>query len=226
LLELSLDRPREAHELLGPLAEQCEAEGVVEPGALRFLPTEIEALIALGDQDRARAELERFEGRAQRLERRSALAGAHRCRALLGDDAFENFGRALAELERLPMPFERARTLLALGSAQRRANQRRKARETLGAALESFELLGAALWAERSRAELRRISGRAPSPGELTASEQRVAELVASGHTNREVAAALYVTPRTVEGTLSRVYSKLGVRSRAELARRWAARET
>ncbi len=226
LLELSLGRPREAHEVLGSLAEQCEAEGIVEPGALRFLPLEIEALIALGEHDRARAELELLEERAQRLGRRSALAAAYRCRGLLGDDALASFGRALDEHERLPMPFERARTLLALGSAQRRANQRRDARETLGAALEAFEVLGAALWAERARAELRRISGRAPSLGELTASEQRVAELVAAGHTNREVAAALYVTPRTVEGTLSRVYSKLGVRSRTELARRWAARES
>ena len=80
------------------------------------------------------------------------------------------------------------------------------------------------MWAERARAELGRISGRAPSRGELTVSERRVAELVAEGKTNREVAAALYVTPRTVEGTLSRVYTKLGVRSRAELARRWAPR--
>jgi DNA-binding CsgD family transcriptional regulator len=226
LLELSLDRPREAHEVLGPLVEQCEAEGIVEPGALRFLPLEIEALVALGENDRARAELEQLEERALRLGRRSALAAAYRCRGLLGDDAFASFGRALDELEGLPMPFERARTLLAFGSAQRRANQRRAAHQTLNEALEAFEALGAALWADRVRAELRRISGRAPSSGELTASEQRVAELVAAGHTNREVAAALYVTPRTVEGTLSRVYSKLGVRSRTELASRWAARDS
>ena len=221
MIELSLDRPREAHEVLWPLTQQCEAEGIVEPGALRFLPLEIEALIALGEHDHARAQLERLEERALQLGRRSALAAAYRCRGLLGDDAFTSFARALHELERLPMPFEQARTLLAFGSAQRRANQRRDARATLGGALDAFEALGAALWAERTRAELRRISGRAPSSGELTASEQRVAELVAAGHTNREVAAALYVTPRTVEGTLSRIYSKLGVRSRTELARRW-----
>jgi DNA-binding CsgD family transcriptional regulator len=229
LLELSLDQPKEAHEALGPLVDHYEAAGIGEPGSMRFVPDEIEALVALGERDQALERLKWYESHALRLRRRSALAAAHRCRGLLADapdDAFSEFGRALEELEQLPMPFERARTLLALGSALRRANQRRNARETLGTALKAFEVLGGALWIERTRTELRRISGRAPSPGELTASEKRVAELVAAGRTNREVAAALYVTPRTVEGTLSRVYSKLGVRSRTELARRWAARES
>jgi DNA-binding CsgD family transcriptional regulator len=100
--------------------------------------------------------------------------------------------------------------------------QRRAARKTLEQALAEFDALGASLWSERTRRELGRISGRGPSQGELTATERRVAALVAEGMTNREVAAALYVTPRTVEGTLSRVYAKLGVRSRTELARRLA----
>ncbi len=191
---------------------------------------DVEALIALGDRDAAAAQLARFEELGRRLGRRSALAASHRCRGLLAvaagahEEALTEFGRALAELERLAFPLEHARTLLALGSAQRHAQQRRAARETLEQALRGFDELGASLWAERARAELGRISGRAPSRGELTASERRVAELVAEGKTNREVAAALYVTPRTVEGTLSRVYTKLGVRSRAELARRWASR--
>jgi DNA-binding CsgD family transcriptional regulator len=225
LLELSLGNPRGAHEALSPLVGHCRAAGIGEPGSMRFVPDEIEALVALGDREAAAEELAWFEELARRLDRRSALAAVHRCRGLLAnetDEALAAFRHAADEFEQLSMPFERARTLLALGPAQRRANQRRDARRTLEAALEAFEALGAALWAEQTRAELRRISGRAPSLGALTASEQRVAELVAAGRTNREVAAALYVTPRTVEGTLSRVYSKLGVRSRTELARRWA----
>jgi DNA-binding NarL/FixJ family response regulator len=95
------------------------------------------------------------------------------------------------------------------------------ARETIGEALAVFETLGAALWAAKGRAELGSIGGRAPSTDELTPAEQRVAALVAEGRTNHEVAAVLYVTDHTVEYHLSRIYRKLGVRSRAELARRF-----
>jgi DNA-binding NarL/FixJ family response regulator len=90
-------------------------------------------------------------------------------------------------------------------------------------ALAEFERLGASLWADRARGELARIAGRAPAPGRLTPVEERVATLVAQGCTNREVAATLYLSERTVEGHLSRVYAKLGVRSRVELARQVAA---
>jgi DNA-binding CsgD family transcriptional regulator len=229
LLELSLDNPTEAHRRLGPLVERIEAAGIGEPGSIRFVTDHVEALVALGDLEAAAAQLDRFEKRARRVGRRSALAAAHRCRGLLAtasgatEEAFAEFRRALDELEQLPLPFERARTLLVLGSAQRRAGQRRVGRKTLEDALAAFDELGAVLWSERTRRELRRISGRAPSRGELTPMERRVAELAAEGLTNKEVAAALYIAPRTVEGTLSRVYRKLGVRSRTELARRLAA---
>ena len=103
---------------------------------------------------------------------------------------------------------------------QRRWKEKAAARETIGKALAVFEELGAALWAARARAELASIGGRAPSSGELTPAEQRVAALVAEGHTNREVAAMLFVAERTVEFHLSGIYRKLGIRSRAELARR------
>jgi DNA-binding NarL/FixJ family response regulator len=116
------------------------------------------------------------------------------------------------------MPFERSRTLLALGTAQRRSRERRAARESLQQALAAFEQLGAAIWAARARSELGRIAGRAPGSGQLTAAERRVAELVAAGRTNKEVAAELVVTVRTVESTLTKAYAKLGVRSRTELA--------
>ena len=227
LLELSLDRPAEAHEQLGPLVARVEGAGIGEPGSIRFVTDDVEALIGLGELDAAATQLARFEQHAQRLGRRSALAAAHRCRGLIAaaagaaDEAQAECNCGLDEFEQLSLPLESARTLLALGFVQRQARQRRAARNSLERALRIFEELGASLWAERARAELGRISGRAPSRGELTASERRVAELVAEGRTNREVAAALHVTPRTVEGTLSRVYAKLGVRSRTELASRW-----
>jgi len=164
------------------------------------------------------------------LGRRSALAAAHRCRGLLAisigdeDGAIAGLVQALNDLESLPLPFDRARALLLLGSVQRRVRRRRAARETLEQAQRLFGDLGARLWSARAKAELGRIGGRAPSTGELTASETRVAELVAQGWTNKQVAASLHLTERTVEGTLSRVYAKLGVRSRTELAHRWPTR--
>jgi DNA-binding CsgD family transcriptional regulator len=119
-------------------------------------------------------------------------------------------------------PFERARTLLVLGSVQRRDRKKRVARESLGSALETFDRLGATLWAGRTRAELARVGGRAPAAG-LTPTEDRIAELIASGHTYREVADALFISPKTVQWNLSKVYRKLGIRSRAELAGRLSA---
>ncbi len=128
--------------------------------------------------------------------------------------------------DRVELPLDRGRTLLALGAAQRRVKRRREARATLEQALALFEKIGAALWAERARGELRRISGRAPTTGALTPAEERVAALVAEGKTNREVAATLFLSDRTVEGHLSRIFGKLGVRHRTELARALATRQT
>ena len=110
------------------------------------------------------------------------------------------------------------------GRTQRRAKRRGAARTTLEDALARFERLGAPLWAEQTRAELARIGGRTPSGGELTEAERRIATLVAEGRTNREVAAALFLTVHSVETALTRVYRKLGVRSRAELAHLLAAK--
>ena len=123
--------------------------------------------------------------------------------------------RSLADAE--PYPLEHARTLLCLGVVRRQAQQKRAAREALEQALAIFEALGARLWAEKARAELARISGRAPASGDLTETERRVAELAAQGRTNKQIAAELFMGVSTVESHLSRVYRKLGVR-RAELA--------
>ena len=135
---------------------------------------------------------------------------------------FAAFERSLAELEGLPYPFERGRTLLCLGTVRRQAQQRKAAREALEEALAIFEELGARLWAEKARAELARISGRRTTSDELTGTERRVAELAASGHTNKEIAAELFMGVSTVEAHLSRIYRKLGLRSRTELAGRIA----
>ena len=129
-----------------------------------------------------------------------------------------SYEQALELHAQVEIPLDRGRTLIALGAAQRRAKRRRAGRETLEAAVTLLEQIGAGVWVDRAHAELRRISGRAAVPGVLTPAEERVARLVAEGKTNREVAAALFLSDRTVEGHLSRVFTKLGVRSRTELA--------
>jgi DNA-binding CsgD family transcriptional regulator len=190
----------------------------------------LEALIAVGELDEAEEVLATWQERADALDRAWALAILARCRALLlaarGDlqSAFASFERALAEHARSTDPFHHARTLLALGRTQRRAKRRGAARTTLEEALAAFERLGAPLWAEQARAELARIGGRVPSRGDLTEAERRIAGLVAEGRTNREVAAALFLTEHSVETALTRVYRKLGVRSRAELTHLLAAK--
>ena len=129
----------------------------------------------------------------------------------------------MREHEAVPVPYERARTRLAHGRLLRRARRRTEAKAAFEAALAEFQGLGARLWAERARAELERVGIRRAQRDVLTEGERRVAELAAGGMTNREVAAALYVSPKTVEANLARAYAKLGVRSRAELGARLGA---
>jgi ATP/maltotriose-dependent transcriptional regulator MalT len=231
LLELSLARPARAVERLAPLIEFAREQGMCEPTLTRFTLDYVQALIEVGRLEEAAEVSGRYESHAARLGRRGALASALRCRGLLAaargdpDEALATFERALAEHDRVAMPFERARTLLAFGAALRRARQRRAARESLQQARAIFEELGAALWMEKAGAELARIGGRAAGPGDLTPAEQRIAELVGQGRSNKEVAAELVVTVRTVESNLTRIYRKLGLRSRAELAHRLSARD-
>jgi ATP/maltotriose-dependent transcriptional regulator MalT len=228
LLELSLERNDAAVEVLAPLAAYAREHEMREPGLIRFVPDLVEGLVALGRVDEAEDHLVWFEGNAERLRRRSGQGTAARCRGFLAaarDDraaALTEFERALAHHEAGPIPFDRARSLLALGAARRRAKERRDARTALEEARTLFASIGAKVWAGRAEAELARIGGRAPSAGELTPIERRVAELVAAGRTNREVAVALFLSTRTVEGHLSHVYGKLGVRSRVELTRKLA----
>jgi DNA-binding CsgD family transcriptional regulator len=228
LLELSRGRPAETLRVLSPLRERLDEAGAIDPGALRFLGDEIEALVAVGRLDEAKARLDLVEDHARSLGRASALAALARGRGLLAaargetEAALDTLDQALAKHEQISIPFERGRTLTALGAVRRRAKRKREAREALAEAVAVFEQLNAPLWAEKAHAELGRIGGRASSGHKLTPTEERVAALVAEGKTNREAAAALVVSERTVEFHLSHVYRKLGVRSRTELAHRYA----
>ena len=227
-LELSRGNAAGAHRHLQQLADDSEMEEIAEPGSVPFIADDVEALIGLGRLDAAEKRLLSFESNARRLGRASSLARSARCHGLLAaargdlDSAIKAFRQALTEHGRVSIPLERCRTLLALGISQRRAKQRAAARETLDAARIGFEQLGAAQWAERARMELGRVAGRRSSGDRLTPTEQRVAQLVSEGHPNKAVARLLFVTERTVEANLSRIYAKLGIRSRTELARRFA----
>jgi DNA-binding NarL/FixJ family response regulator len=216
-VELALGNAAEAHAALGRAGAAATAAGFGEPAVFRSRPDEIEALVALGRLDEAEAVLGGLERRTGGWVAATAL----RCRGLLLAARGEPEGavRALtAGLDAVPEPFERARTLLALGVVHRRNRQKAAARAALEEAQTIFEALPAPLWAGRASAEAARLGGRPTVPWELTETERRVAELVATGRTNREVADALFVSVKTVEWNLSKVYRKLDVRSRTELA--------
>jgi DNA-binding CsgD family transcriptional regulator len=227
-IAVSLGDAKTAHSHLSRLSEAIAAVSLGEPSVVKFLPDEIEALAALGEVDLARSFTRQLEERGKVLVRPWALATAARCRAQLAEtegdlqSAQVACEQALSEHEQLPMPFELGRTLLAKGVIERRARQYRVARETLGQALGIFERLGAALWAEKARRELSRVAVRTPADG-LTHTERCVAALIAQGRTNREIAAAMFVTQNTVQTHLRHIFQKLGVRSRTELAARLLA---
>jgi DNA-binding CsgD family transcriptional regulator len=223
---LSQGDAQAAHAELGPLLERLGEVGVREPTWARMVWSELDALVELGQLDQAAALAEELEARGRALDRPFALATAARARGLVLAARGDLHG-ALAELEgalvvhdRLGWPFERARTLLALGVVRRRGKQKRPARQALEQALVLFDRLGARLWVAKTTAELARIGGRPPRTGGLTPTERRVAELAAQGRTNREVAGLLFLSAKTVAAHLTSAYAKLGVRSRTELAHR------
>jgi DNA-binding CsgD family transcriptional regulator len=229
LLELSRGQADAAWEACEPLTVLLEHQGIAEPVPAFFLPDALEALIAVGGLERAEPLIDALEDRGRVLDRPWALATGARCRGLLlaarGDiiGAAAALERAEVEHQRLDMPFELARTLLATGVVERRARRRARAKKSFERAFEIFDRLGAKLWAERAEQELGRVGLRRASGNELTAAERRVAELAARGLTNRQVAAALFISPKTVEANLTRIYRKLGIASRAELGARMAA---
>ena len=228
-LELSLDRPREALDQIRPATADPRAKGIEEPALFLSFPIHAEAAIACGEVEEAEELLDWIEERAVRLDREWALACAARCRGLLaaarGDEAgaVAAFERALAEHSRVQYRrFDLARTLLAQGETLRRFKKKRAAREAIEGAIEVFDELGAKLWSAKARRELARVSGRRGANG-LTETERRVAELVAAGRSNKEIASELFVTVRTVESHLTKVYAKLAVHSRTELVSRLSA---
>jgi DNA-binding CsgD family transcriptional regulator len=228
-LDLSLGDYAAAHAHLGRATDLLRPRWNKEFGDCRFVPDEIEALIALGDLERGGDLVAWMEEVGRRTSRPWTLATGARCRALLnaagGDLAAA--GRAVAASleahEHLPMPFELARTLLVKGNLERRAKRWASGRSSLGKALAIFEALGAQIWAGRTRAEIARLGVRGEAQRDLTPVEMRIAHLVADGHTNREIADLLFLSPKTIEANLSRVYRKLDLRSRTDLAT-WALR--
>ena len=177
-----------------------------------------------GSIDEAVQVIDMWEADAARVNREWVFGHVTRSRGLIAaahgdvDRAASLLQRAVAQHEGVGDPYGRARALLALGVVQRRARQKRAAREAIQESVRGFEELGAATWVEKARGELGSIGGRTREAG-LTAAERRVAALVAEGRTNREVAAALFLGERTVASHLTHIYAKLGIRSRTELAR-------
>lgn len=230
IVEVS-ERFAEAHEWITTAIEKSEQLGPLWKHALaEMVAADVRCLIALGDLDGASVQMERLvEMRdAMQLGTLDGIADREQGRlvAARGDLATGAglLARAVETFETLPAPWpmQLGWTLLALGSVQRRARRTRAARQSLERALEIFEGLGVPLWADKARAELSRLGGRPSRPGALTATEQGIADLVASGRSNAEVAAALFMSPKTVEWNLSKIYRKLHVRSRTELAARLA----
>jgi DNA-binding CsgD family transcriptional regulator len=185
----------------------------------------IDVLVALGRSSEA-ATL--AEGHLDRL-RASAVAWiaaeADRAAAALmaatGDtgSAMSRSDRGLALARSAGMPFVLARALLTAGEIRRRGRQKARARDALTEAVEVFDRLGARIWAERARSELARVATRREPGAPLTATERGVADLVAAGRTNKEIADALFMSVHTVEAHLTRLFRTLGIQSRTELAR-------
>jgi DNA-binding CsgD family transcriptional regulator len=227
MLALTLSRPAEAVEQLRPVAELVAREKIQNPAFLTYAPEMIEAYVLAGDGHAAEAELARFHRQASVLEQSWALAIAARlCGYLAGDAELDHhFGEALRPRDAdAASPFERARTQLLYGERLRRARRRIDAREQLRAAVEAFDELGAKPWAERARRELGAsgisIPRRDPTaPEKLTPQELQIALHVTEGKTNKEVAAALFLSTKTIEFHLTRVYRKLELHSRGELIR-------
>jgi DNA-binding CsgD family transcriptional regulator len=231
LAELAAGESEAADRHLSAALAELDRVDFREPAVWRVDGDAIEAAVAVGDLDRAESLVARLEERAARSRIPWSLAVAARCRALVlaaggePEPAAEALERALVEHERCPVPFERARTLLLQGQVLRRLKRKRQARAALEEALGTFRRLGAAPWVARTEAELGRVAVRR-APDDLSATELRIAALAAAGLTNRAIAAEVFVTQKTVEANLARVYRKLGIRSRAQLSRALDARES
>jgi DNA-binding CsgD family transcriptional regulator len=224
-LEVSLGNYEEALAILQPLLSRIASVPGTEIITSAYIPDAVEAMVGVHRHADAEPLIAALEDNGRRHDRPWMLAIGARCRSmwLAAQGDIEAAARkaqdAMAEHDRLPMPFERARTQLLLGQLQRRQRQKEAARTTLRDALQAFNAMGTPLWADRTREELARVKVAPTRDLRLTPSERRVAELAASGKTNRDVAAALFISPKTVEANLARIYRKLGITTRAELGR-------
>jgi DNA-binding CsgD family transcriptional regulator len=223
LLELSLGRPERALDRL----RDPTGPAVNPLSRILIVPDLVEAATRVGRPAGLAAEVARFDEWAGAIGQPWAAATVHRCRAMLaGDEAEEHFDAAVREHERggaPDRPFDRARTQLQYGQWLRRTRRRAAARTQLAAALETFERLGATPWAARAGTELRATGQSVRRPDEpvaarLTPQELQVVRLVAEGGSNSDVAAQLFISPRTVAYHLYKAYPKLGVTARADLA--------
>jgi ATP/maltotriose-dependent transcriptional regulator MalT len=224
-LESSLEHYDEACIYLDPANPLT---GIVSPlRPVVAVPEQVEVLVGLGRTGEARALLEPYEERATALARTFALARVAHCRGLIlaaeGDLAGAETAAALAVTINAEHRWavHLGRSLLALGAVQHRRGRKANARATLERSVAVLDEAGAVIWRDRARRELGRIGGRSsPAGSRLSATEAGIAELVASGCSNAEVAQALHLSRKTVEWNLSKIYRKLGVRSRTELAAR------
>ena len=221
-LELALGNLTAAWKYIDELPARLLALGYYDPTAPVWTDA-VEVLLGVGELGRARGYLDRHEHYARRAGNPLALGCVARCRGLLAaaegdnDAASEALERAVTELEVLPYPLEHGRALLSLGSIHRKAKRKGAARDALERSEAIFSGLGARLWAEKTVAELRRISGRRRGSENLTETEERVARLAAKGRSNKQIAAELLMSVHTVGAHLSQVYRKLGISSRSEL---------
>lgn len=226
-IELSVERYGEAYDRLELVLERNRERGVRGTG---FICEAAEALVGLDRLDEAEALLDEYTRPGESVGR-AAQACALRARGLLaaarGDlvEAEARLGESVRGWRELALPLELGRSLLALGTVRRRARKKRDARDALDEAVGVFEHLGARIWAERASGEAARIGGRAAPRDGLSGTEDAIATLVAAGSSNREVAEALHLSRHTVEWNLARIYRKLGIHSRTQLAAARAVRE-
>jgi DNA-binding CsgD family transcriptional regulator len=230
LAELLAKNPEEAAGHLRATWEHTRRAGVQDPGAFPVAPDLVEALVETEALEEAGTVAAVLSEQARSQEHPWGLASAKRSLAVLqvassgyDDETARELDGAAADYARLGLGFDGGRTLLTLGRAQRRAKKWGAARSCLERAAAAFDQLGSPGWAAEARAELLRVGARRPSSsGQLTTTERRVAELAAEGLANKEIARTLVVTVNTVEFHLRNLYSKLGIRSRAQLAARLA----
>jgi DNA-binding CsgD family transcriptional regulator len=225
LLELGLGHPVAAAAHLDHLDAIATANDIVDPNAVWWQADHVEALVRSGRRHEAARALKRLVSGADLSGGVWPSATALRCHALLAttiDDAERSFEQSLSEHDRLAAPFELARTLLCRAERRVSAGAHLDPSADLSEAIAIFDALGAASWSAQGRALRDTIAsvGEATTVELLTPAERRVAEAVASGMSNREVAASLYISERTVEFHLHNVYRKLSVRSRTQLVRR------